>query len=54
MERPEPGCLRARRSPDSLIGTVGYLIIAVFALRWTASVVNYHVRGYDRLEVKAG
>jgi len=24
----------------SLIATVGYLIIAVFVLRWTASVVN--------------
>jgi high-affinity nickel-transport protein len=36
------------------IGVIGYLIIAVFVLRWIASAANYHVRGYDRLEVRAG
>lgn len=32
-------------------GTIGYLIIAVFALSWIVSAVIYRVRGYDRLEV---
>jgi len=35
-------------------GTLGYLIIAVFAVSWIASAIIYRVRGYDRLEVNAG
>jgi high-affinity nickel-transport protein len=31
-------------------GTIGYVIIAVFALSWVGSVVVYRARGYDRLE----
>jgi nickel/cobalt transporter (NiCoT) family protein len=32
-------------------GTLGYVIIAIFALSWIVSVVVYRVKGYDRLEV---
>jgi len=32
-------------------GTIGYLIIAVFALSWIASLAFYRLRGYDALEV---
>jgi high-affinity nickel-transport protein len=39
---------------NSNFGAIGYLIIAVFVLSWIASAANYHIRGYDRLEVKAG
>ena len=39
---------------NSNFGAIGYLIIAVFVLSWIASAVNYHIRGYDRLEVKPG
>ena len=35
-------------------GTIGYVIIAVFVLTWSASAMIYRARGYDRLEVKAG
>ena len=31
-------------------GMIGYLIIAVFALSWAASVAIYRARGYDRIE----
>jgi len=33
-------------------GTIGYLIIAVFAVSWIGSAVIYRVRGYDRLEAE--
>ena len=35
-------------------GTLGYLIIAVFAVSWIVSAIVYRARGYDRLEVNAG
>jgi len=35
-------------------GTIGYLIIAVFAVSWIGSIIIYRARGYDRLEVDAG
>jgi nickel/cobalt transporter (NiCoT) family protein len=35
-------------------GTIGYLIIGVFAVSWILSAVIYRMRGYDRLEVEAG
>ncbi|MBV8612741.1 MAG: HoxN/HupN/NixA family nickel/cobalt transporter [Acetobacteraceae bacterium] len=35
-------------------GTLGYLIIAVFAVSWIVSAIIYRARGYDRLEVNAG
>jgi high-affinity nickel-transport protein len=34
-------------------GVLGYVIIAVFALAWIASVLVYHIKGYDRLEPAA-
>ena len=33
-------------------GTIGYLIIAVFAVSWIGSAAIYRLRGYDRLEVE--
>ncbi len=33
------------------VGSLGYLIIAVFVLSWFISVMIYRLRGYDRLEV---
>jgi nickel/cobalt transporter (NiCoT) family protein len=35
-------------------GTIGYLIVAVFAVSWIGSAIIYRVRGYDRLEIDAG
>ncbi|MGI8840291.1 MAG: HoxN/HupN/NixA family nickel/cobalt transporter [Caulobacteraceae bacterium] len=32
-------------------GTLGYLIIGVFAVSWIASAVIYRLKGYDRIEV---
>jgi high-affinity nickel-transport protein len=34
-------------------GTLGYLIIAIFALSWLASVVIYRVKRFDQLQIKA-
>jgi nickel/cobalt transporter (NiCoT) family protein len=33
-------------------GTIGYVIVGVFALSWATAAVIYRVRGYDRLEVE--
>jgi high-affinity nickel-transport protein len=33
-------------------GTLGYLIIGVFALSWLISTVVYRIKGYDRIEVR--
>jgi len=35
-------------------GTLGYIIIGVFALSWIASIAIYRLKGYDRIEVGAG
>jgi high-affinity nickel-transport protein len=35
-------------------GVLGFVIIGVFALSWIASVANYKLRGYDKLEASAG
>jgi len=32
-------------------GTLGYLIIAIFALSWLVSIAIYRIRGYDAIEV---
>jgi len=32
-------------------GTLGYLIIAIFALSWIVSAVIYRIRRYDAIEV---
>ncbi|HEV2674432.1 MAG TPA: HoxN/HupN/NixA family nickel/cobalt transporter [Aliidongia sp.] len=34
-------------------GTIGYVIIALFALSWIVSAAIYRLRGYDRLEADA-
>ncbi len=34
-------------------GTLGYLIIAIFALSWLASIVIYRVKRFDQLQIKA-
>ncbi len=34
-------------------GALGYLILALFAVSWIASVIVYRVKGYDRLELEA-
>jgi nickel/cobalt transporter (NiCoT) family protein len=34
-------------------GTLGYIIIAIFAASWVASVIIYRVMGYDHIEIKA-
>jgi high-affinity nickel-transport protein len=34
-------------------GTLGYLIIGIFALSWIVSVLIYRLNGYDQLEVGA-
>jgi high-affinity nickel-transport protein len=33
-------------------GTLGYVIIGIFALSWVASVLIYRVKGFDALEVR--
>jgi high-affinity nickel-transport protein len=35
-------------------GTIGYLIIGVFAAGWLVAAVIYRLRGYDRLEIETG
>ncbi len=35
-------------------GTLGYIIIGVFALSWIASIAIYRLKGYDRIEVRTG
>jgi len=35
-------------------GTLGYIIIGVFAFSWIASIAFYRLKGYDRIEVSAG
>ena len=35
-------------------GALGYAIIGIFALSWIVSVVIYRVKGYDKLDVRAG
>jgi high-affinity nickel-transport protein len=32
-------------------GTLGYLIVAIFALSWLVSIAIYRIRGYDAIEV---
>jgi high-affinity nickel-transport protein len=34
-------------------GTLGYLIIGIFALSWLASIVIYRIKRFDELQVKA-
>lgn len=34
-------------------GTLGYVIIGIFALSWLASIVIYRVKRFDQLEIKA-
>ncbi|MBV8046890.1 MAG: HoxN/HupN/NixA family nickel/cobalt transporter [Paludibacterium sp.] len=34
-------------------GTIGYLIIGIFALSWLLSIVIYKVKGFDKLEIQA-
>ncbi|MEA3118090.1 MAG: nickel/cobalt transporter (NiCoT) family protein, partial [Paraburkholderia sp.] len=34
-------------------GTIGYVIIGIFALSWLASIVTYRVKRFDELEVDA-
>jgi high-affinity nickel-transport protein len=31
-------------------GTLGYLIVALFALSWLVSIAIYRIRGYDAIE----
>ena len=33
-------------------GTIGYLIVVIFAFAWITSMVIYHACGYDRIELK--
>ena len=35
-------------------GTLGYVIIGIFALSWLASAIIWRARGYDRLEAELG
>jgi high-affinity nickel-transport protein len=35
-------------------GTIGYVIIGVFALSWLVSALHYRVQGYDRLDAEPG
>ena len=35
-------------------GTIGYLIIGLFAATWIISFAVYRWRGYDRLDLEAG
>ena len=32
-------------------GMIGYLIVGIFILTWTVSVLFYRFKGYDRLDV---
>ena len=34
-------------------GTLGYIIIGIFAVSWLISVVVYRVKGYDRLDIES-
>ena len=35
-------------------GTLGYIIIGLFAFSWIVSIALYRLKGYDRIEVRAG
>jgi high-affinity nickel-transport protein len=35
-------------------GALGYLVVGIFATSWIVSAVVYRLRGYDRIEVRAG
>jgi high-affinity nickel-transport protein len=35
-------------------GTLGYMIIAIFAISWALSVLIYRLKGFDALELKQG
>ena len=35
-------------------GTIGYLIVGVFAVSWLVSVIVYRLKRYDEIEVRAG
>src|SRR5471032_3401877 len=35
-------------------GTLGYMIIAIFAISWALSVLIYRLKGFDSLELKQG
>jgi len=39
-------------SLNDTFGTLGYVIIGVFALSWLVSMALYHLKGYDRLEIE--
>ena len=35
-------------------GTLGFAIVAIFALSWIGSVIIYRIKGFDRLESAQG
>jgi nickel/cobalt transporter (NiCoT) family protein len=37
---------------NDTFGTLGYVIIGIFALSWIVSLALYHINGYDRLEIE--
>jgi nickel/cobalt transporter (NiCoT) family protein len=39
-------------SANRNFSTLGYIIVAVFAVTWALSAILYHLMGYDRLEVR--
>ena len=42
----------AMETLNGQFGTIGYLIIGVFALSWIVSLAIYHVKGFDELAVE--
>jgi nickel/cobalt transporter (NiCoT) family protein len=46
------GLWDAVSSLNDNFGALGYLIIGIFAASWLVSLLLYHVKGYDRLELE--
>ncbi len=46
------GLWDAVASLNDTFGTLGYVIIGVFALSWLISAMVYHLKGYDRLDIQ--
>jgi high-affinity nickel-transport protein len=48
----EGGFWSAVASLNDNFGALGYLIIGIFAASWLVSLLLYHLKGYDRLELE--
>ncbi len=47
----DKGFWRVVASLNDNLGTIGFVIVAIFAASWAGSVAIYKIKGYDRIEV---